>query len=168
MIKQLLLLSVMLMSNAVCAADPDAEDGELLGLMLGATITPRTMTSEIVAQCVKRVPKLQNAGEATLARWDRKNAGYEAQASVIAEQLARRLALRVGKSQTSAAVAQTTTRTRETATSAAGEFISKLVDGMPREKQQQRCLNMFAAVDAGKMDIPTNQPSAYKIILNAR
>lgn len=166
--KLFLLVAVMALSNGVCAADPDVQDGESLGLLLGATITPRTLTSVIVTQCIKRLPEIQNAGEEALGIWDKNNSKYEAQARAIAEKISRKLELKIGKNQTDDLVVQTTSNIRDSASGAAGEFMAKMVDIVPREKQKQTCLNMFAAIKAGKIDIPTNQPSAYKIMLEAR
>jgi hypothetical protein len=150
--------------TVVHATDPAFEEGRTLGLLLGATITPRIMLSAVIDQCVARVPEMHQSGVDALANWEKRNKKYEVQAKLLADRLAIKMESDAGKKQTEELVSNTSSLIKVSATRSGQESISRALNGLPQDKQKSACVNMFRGIQEGKMDIPAIQPQAYEIM----
>jgi hypothetical protein len=154
---------------ATNAIDHSNDEGKRFGVLLGATIVPRTMTDVLVDQCVIRFPEIEKEGETARSKWQSSNLKLENDARYLVQQMRLDMENRMSKEEALKYVNSLSKEIKTSASFAAERILSTVFTNSPSEVHKTSCLNMFTKIQQGEvMGIKTSQPAAYKIIQNMK
>ncbi|WP_147306958.1 hypothetical protein [Roseateles depolymerans] len=162
--KNWLPVLLLLISGAAVASERPDTNPWRLGVASSAAMSARESAFGVLAECERRFPELQVAGNQLRTSWLERNKDATDKLALLAEKLKARIASKYPEVDVNALLRQTD----QAAQKATAELVAKIttgtLEGAPATQQLNTCKWVFTGMQQGKMDILNLQTTAKRVL----